>query len=36
MLDFHLKLYYNYVRGGGEALIKKVPPKKIKKILKKC
>lgn len=27
MLDLYLKLYYNYVRGGGVALIKKAPPK---------
>lgn len=32
MLDLYLKLYYNYVRGGGVALIKKPPPlKNIKK-----
>lgn len=35
MLDLYLKLYYNYVRGGGVALIKKVPLKKILKIIKK-
>lgn len=28
MLDLYLKLYYNYVRGGGVALIKKAPLKK--------
>lgn len=32
MLDLYLKLYYNYVRGGGGALIKKSPPKKLKKL----